>query len=211
MLCWQRANWLKPVQTRFWPVVGSWKGSRPVLSVCLSQRDRFCSLLCPRGSVSVICSPKGLLGPSASGELALRTLIQPFVTCEFGCLCLVFCLGNIKRGKKRVQSCHLLVHLFFFFKKIVLFFLFLPPLHLECKFRVVTWICSTADSLGHEFLRGLLLPRVLRHQLGSTRCPGCFLDLIPPRSLYIEGPHIWKVPSPVAQSCLNHSTLKKCQ
>lgn len=126
MLCWQRANWLKPIQTRFWPVVGSWKGSRPVLSVCLSQRDRFCSLLCPRGSVSVICSPKGLLGPSASGELALRMLIQPFVTCEFGCLCLVFCLGNIKRGKKESAKLSLVSTPFFFFLKNCSF-LFLPP------------------------------------------------------------------------------------
>lgn len=62
----------------------------------------------------MICSPKGLLGPSASGELALRMLIQPFVTCEFGCLCLVFCLGNIKRGKKESAKLSLVSTPFFF-------------------------------------------------------------------------------------------------
>lgn len=52
----------------------------------------------------VICSPKGLLWPSASGELGLSTLIHPFGTCEFGLCYLVFCLGNIKREKEKCKA-----------------------------------------------------------------------------------------------------------
>lgn len=70
-----------------------------------------------------------------------------------------------------------------------------PPLHLECKVEVLTWICRTADSLRGMFLRGLLPPGALKHQWGSARCPECFWDLIPQWWLYMEGPRSWKPPS----------------
>lgn len=53
------------------------------------------------------------------------------------------------------------------------------PLCLETKFRLLTEVYKTADSLGHEFLRRLFLPQTLRLQLQSAECLECFRDLKP--------------------------------
>lgn len=85
-----------------------------------------------------------------------------------------------QEGKKTLQGCHLLKHIF-------------PSLFISLllcyKIRVLSRIFKIADSLGHMFLTGLLLPRVLRPQQG--RYSEGFPNPIHQGWLYLEGPRIW--------------------